>query len=147
MLNVDFSLFVQIANFLFLAIVLNAILYRPIREIIARRNAQFEALGKEISTYSELASQRDRQIQETISGARRDGAAAKEGLRKEGSLEEERIIKETNASIQERLLRTREEIEKGILNAKESLSAQVSQYAAELAERLLGRPIAGGQNG
>ncbi len=147
MLNVDGSLIIQIANFLVLAIVLNLILYRPIRGIISKRNAQFESLSKEIFTYSELATQRDREIQETISSARKEGALTKEGLRKEGSLEEERIIKETNLGIQERLKKTREELEKGILRTKEGLEAQVSQYAMELAERILGRSLAGGENG
>lgn len=146
MLNIDVSLFIQIANFLFLAIVLNLILYRPIRGIIAKRHAQFESLGKEISRYSEMASLKDREIQETITKARKEGAAQKEGLRREGSLEEERILKEANADIQQRLARTREELEKGLFAAKENLATQVSQYAAELAERILGRPLAGGEN-
>jgi len=147
MLNVDMSLFVQIANFLFLVFMLNAILYRPVRQIISKRNSQFQSLDTEINKYAELAKEKDRQIQEIIASARKEGALAKEGLKKEASLEEERILKETNSAIQEKIKKTREEIELGIIRAKEGLEAQVAQYGQELAQKLLGRAIMEGQNG
>jgi|YNPNPStandDraft_1061719.scaffolds.fasta_scaffold00875_6 F-type H+-transporting ATPase subunit b len=147
MLNVDVSLFVQIANFLFLVFMLNAILYRPIRQIISKRNSQFQSLGADISKYAELAKEKDRQIQETLASARKEGALAKEGLKREASAEEEKILRETNLAIQERLKKTREEIELGILKAKEGLETQVAQYGQELAQKLLGRAVMEGRNG
>ena len=49
MISVDVSLFIQIANFLFLIWVLNIILYRPIRGIIRQRKEKFDKL--EINPY------------------------------------------------------------------------------------------------
>ncbi len=141
MLKVDSSLFIQIINFLVLVFLLNLILFRPIRQIISKRNGEFESLGRQINTFGQLCDGRAKAIEEAISKARREGALEKENLRKQGSLEEEKILKETNAVVQEKLRETKKQIEEGIIIAKKSLEQQVELFSRELAEKILGRTV------
>jgi F-type H+-transporting ATPase subunit b len=47
MLKIDYTLFVQIANFLFLLIILNLILYRPIRTFCAKGGLKWNPLRRD----------------------------------------------------------------------------------------------------
>ena len=44
MVNIDGTLFVQIANFIILIFVLNSVLYRPIRKILKEREEKVNGL-------------------------------------------------------------------------------------------------------
>ena len=51
MLNIDGTLILQIANFLVLLVVMNVILYKPIRGILAKRDEEMASRQKTIDDY------------------------------------------------------------------------------------------------
>ena len=50
MVSIDGSLFIQIANFIFLILVLNMVLFKPIRKVLVQRQEKISGLEKDIET-------------------------------------------------------------------------------------------------
>lgn len=139
MLKIDISLLIQIVNFLFLVFVLNAVLYRPIRQIMEKRRNEMDALDKEVARFKGMCEEKDHAIEETIISARREGNKHKEELRKMASEEEGKILSEANQSVQERMQRAKEEIERSLEEAKKALDEQINIFTQELVQKILGR--------
>jgi len=89
MLNIDGTMFLQIANFLVLLFILNLILFRPIRKILAQREDEMNSRQKTIDDFQDQTEKNEKGIEEGIVQARKEGYAEKEALRSHG-LEEER---------------------------------------------------------
>ena len=66
MLNIDGTLIVQIVNFLVLLLILNFILFRPIRSVLARRADEINSRQKTIDDYQEQAETNEKGIEEGI---------------------------------------------------------------------------------
>ena len=49
MIMPDYTLFLQLANFLFLLFILNIILYRPVRRVLGKRKAEIDGLQHSVS--------------------------------------------------------------------------------------------------
>ncbi len=61
MLNIDGTMFLQIANFLVLLFILNLILFRPIRKILAQREDEMNSRQKRLMT-SRIRPKRTRRV-------------------------------------------------------------------------------------
>ena len=96
MLNIDFSLWppgtlwIQVINFLLLLLLMNVFLYRPIRRVLAQRNDETNTLQEKIKDYQDRAEQNQKDIQEGMVLARKEGFVEKESLKDQG-LEEESV--------------------------------------------------------
>ena len=76
----NFSLFIQIANFLLLLWLLNLILYRPIRKMLSRRKEEMDGLRKKIEEFQERVAQYENDLRQGMIEARKEGYLEKEGL-------------------------------------------------------------------
>ena len=141
MLSVDYTLFIQIANFLILLILLNIFLFRPIRNILTKRQEETSTLEKTIEDLKGRSNEREKGIESGLVQARKEGYAEKESFKGQGMEEEKGILKETSSSVEEKINQAREDIEKRMLNVSKELEAQVSAFSRELAEKILGRTV------
>jgi len=141
MLEIDATLYFQIANFLILLFFLNIFLYRPIRNILAQRNKETIALESAIQEYLEQAEQKQQGIIEDTTKAQKDGHAEKEGLKREGLQVEQEILKEAGFSVEDKLLTARKEMERKIAEAHVALEDQIASFSREVSEKMLGRNI------
>jgi F-type H+-transporting ATPase subunit b len=91
MLEIDYTLFIQIANFLFLLFVLNIILYRPIRGILNRRKEEMTSTEDQAVEWSQKADKFSEELKENTSKTRQEGLIKKEDLKNEG-LQDERVM-------------------------------------------------------
>ncbi|RLB11358.1 MAG: ATPase, partial [Deltaproteobacteria bacterium] len=67
----DFTLLIQMANFLILLFLLNMFLYKPIRNILAKRNGEFEKLTRLIEEMRKQMEERQRRIEEALAQAKK----------------------------------------------------------------------------
>lgn len=141
MLSVDGTLILQIANFLVLLLVLNTILFKPIRKILAEREAQMMSQQKTIDDYLARAQQNEKAIEEGKVAARKEGYAAREVLKGQALEEQKGILREAGAAVEQKLDAAKREIEAKMTAARESLEAQVAGFSKELAQKILGRSI------
>jgi F-type H+-transporting ATPase subunit b len=141
MFNIDGTLIVQIVNFLLLLLILNFILFRPIRRVLARRNEEMNSSQKTIDDFQDQAEKNEKGIEEGVIQARKEGHTEKEALRSQGLEEEKGILQEAGGGVEQKLNAAKKEIESKIAVAREALEGQVPSFSDELAQKILGRSI------
>ena len=139
MLNFNITLVIQIANFLVLLLLLNIILYKPIRKIMGQRRDDVSTSEKIIADLLNRYSQLSEELEQNIVAARKDGFKEKENCKNEGRDEESKLVQKAVDSVSEKISKTREEIEHNMAVLRQSLDKEVSLFSQELAEKVLGR--------
>jgi len=141
MINVNWSVIVQIINFLFLIWALNLILYKPIRQILARRKEKIEGMEKTIQDANSDADQRGEAFQAGVKEARVKGIAEKEALIQSAADEEKKVIDEINKTSQASLAEIKEKIAKDTEEVKGSLQKEIDAFAEAIGQKILGRAV------
>ena len=137
----DASAIIQIANFIVLILVLNFLLYRPIRKVIQQRKEKIQGLELSIETSGESAEEKELAFIQGIKDARAKGMREKDALLQEAGEEEKRIIEEKNEEAQAELAEVRSKIAVDVESTREALSKQIDAFADEISKKILGRSI------
>jgi F-type H+-transporting ATPase subunit b len=117
MLEIDFSLWppgtlwIQIANFLFLLFILNIILYKPVRNILGKRKDEMDSFEEMIGDFQDKSDRYAKELEGSRIDARNSGFKEKEVLKGQGLEEEKNIVQEASSSSEEKIGKAREEIE------------------------------------
>ncbi len=141
MIMPDYTLFLQLANFLFLLFILNIILYRPVRQIVGKRKAEIDGLQHSVSELEGNADRFAEELEESKAKARRMGNQEKETLKHQGLEEIKTLLKEAASASGERMGQGRREMEKKLLEARGALEKELNLFSKELAEKILGRSV------
>ncbi len=141
MIMPDYTLFLQLANFLFLLFILNIILYRPVRQILGKRKAEVDGLQHAVSELEGKANLFAGELEEGMAKARKSGYQEKESLKGQGQEEEKALLKEAAAASGERMGQARAAMEKKLAEARGALEGELSLFSKELAEKILGRSV------
>ena len=141
MLSIDGTLVLQIANFLVLLVVMNIILYKPIRGILAKRDEEMASRQKMIDDYQGLVKGNEEAIESGMVSARKEGYQEKESLKVLGQEEEKGVLQEAGAAVERKLTAAKQEIEAKVTDAREALENEISGFSNELAEKILGRSV------
>ncbi|MFP3910528.1 MAG: hypothetical protein ACLFUT_00500 [Desulfobacteraceae bacterium] len=141
MLNIDGTLILQIANFLVLLLVLNLILYRPIRRVLAQRDEEMSSRENTIESFQQKAQQYEKDIEEGMVRARKEGYTQKEALKAEGVEAEKGLLQEAGQSVEQKLGAARKDMEGKVADVRQALEGQISDFSNELAEKILGRSV------
>ena len=141
MINVNWSVFVQIINFLFLIWALNLILYKPIRQILARRREKIVGMEESIEGANSDAEQRGEAFKTGVKEARVKGLTEKEAIVQSAADEEKKIIEEINKKSQANLADIKEKIAKDTAEVKASLQQEIDAFAEAIGQKILGRVV------
>ena len=137
----DWSVGLQIINFLLILWILNLILYRPIRNILRQRKEKIDGLELSIETYNEDAREKDEAFAAGIKEARTKGITEKETLLQAAAEEEKAIIAKVNEKAQTELADIREKISQEAKTAKAALKTKVDEFADDICQKILGRTV------
>ena len=141
MIMPDYTLFIQIANFLLLMVLLNAILYRPIRRILKNRREEMDGFHNKIQDFEGKFASYTKKIQEGTAEARKEGLKEKESLKKNGQEEEKQMLREASSKISGKIGDARKETEEKLKGVRLSLEKEMALFSKELAEKVLGRSL------
>ena len=131
----------QIINFLIILWILNLILYRPIRSILRQRKEKVDGLEATIETYNEDVQEKDKAFAEGIKEARAKGLNEKEALLQAAAEEEKEIIAKVNEKAQAELADIREKISWEARTAKDALQTKVDEFSRDICQKILGRTV------
>jgi F-type H+-transporting ATPase subunit b len=137
----DYTLFIQIANFLLLLVLLNAILYRPIRKILKNRREEMDAFQHKIQDFEGKFSSYTKKIQEGTAEARKEGLKERESLKKNGQEEEKQMLREASSKASVKIGDARKEMDDKLKGVRLSLEREMALFSKELAEKVLGRSL------
>jgi F-type H+-transporting ATPase subunit b len=141
MIDIDWTLFVQILNFLVLVFLLNIVLFRPIRKILQARQARLAALAGDIDGLADSRQGVLGEVDEQLIAARREGLGLRESFRQEGSQAESSLLEQVKKEVDAQWTKVEAKIKKDVGKAREALSAQAQDFAQALATKILGRKL------
>ncbi len=141
MIEINYTFLIQIANFLLLLLLMNIILYRPIRRILSQRYEKTKSLQEMIEDYQNRSDKNDKDIEENMIQARKDGFIEKERLKIHGQDEGKKALVEANSLVEAKIGKAKDEVEVKIADARKDLEGQISGFSRELAEKILSRSI------
>jgi len=141
MIELDWTLFVQIINFLVLVFLLNMVLFRPIRRIVLDRQARLTAYEEDIAGLADNEQGILGEVDQQLAAARREGLGLREKLRQEGSQEESSLLEQVKKEVDAEWTKVEAKIKKDVAKAREALRAQAQDFATALSAKILGRKL------
>ena len=141
MIDIDWTLYAQIINFLLLVFLLNVVLFRPIRNALKARQARLLAQETEINLLTDQGRSLEDEIKEELAAARRAGAGARETLKQEGAQAEATLLEEVKRQAELEWATVEKKIQADMAKARASLQKQAQSFAQLLATKILGREL------
>ena len=137
----DSSVFIQIANFIFLILALNVLVYKPIRRILVERKQKIDGLEGTIDGLYDNAQKSENDYVMGIREARVKGLGEKTSLINAAEGEEKQIIDRINQKASEELSNIRSQITKDIDDVRTSLQKDVDSFVEAIGRKILGRSV------
>lgn len=141
MIKLDWTLFLQFANFMILMAVLNALLFKPLRAALQARREAIESSKAKVHDIDEQVQAQIARYEAQLQEARLQGAQERATLRKAGQEEEARILGAANQTAAEKLQTIKEQIQGEAGTARQALRDETEDLAREIAGKVLGRAI------
>ncbi|AMV73966.1 ATP synthase F0 subunit B [Desulfuromonas carbonis] len=141
MINIDWTILLQFFNFVVLMFVLNIILYRPLRAILAKRR---EAIEGNHAKAKELAGQIDAKMaayQEQLQEAKLKGAQEKAQLKKQAAGQEAKILGAAHEEANAHLQQIKGQVATEAAAARSALKKETDSLAGMIAGKVLGRAL------
>jgi F-type H+-transporting ATPase subunit b len=140
-INIDLSFVIQLINFLVLLAVLNILLYKPIRKVLAERQGKItdaksraEAVDQDVQAKMAEYEARLREM--------KSGAADERGLLvKEAQAEEATILEAARKEASEALSAIKTRVAKEAADARTILQEQAKILSVDICEKVLGRSL------
>ena len=137
----DYTTFIQLLNFLILIFLMNMIVYRPVRKILARRKDLMDDSAKSARELMEKADAASAKLESNMYETGKEGQQEKEKIKTTGLEAEERMLNEARLSTEDVIATAREEIGEKLVSARHSLQSELQDFSRDLAGRILGRQI------
>ena len=141
MISVNFTLLVQLANFLILLVVLNYLLFKPVLRVLDER----ENLVNESTEMKEklglLTTESIEEYEGKLMNAKQEAMGIRTAERAESMAGFRQTVQEARAVGEQELDKARQEIASEADRSRESLKAEAQSLADGIASRLAGRKL------
>lgn len=141
MIKVDWTLGLQIFNFLLLLYILNTVLYRPLRAVLAKRKETIEGDHGHARGLQQQIDEKMTSYQERLQAARVKGNEERTMLRAAASQEEAEILGAARQVATEKLQQLKVRVAAEADSARTALRTDVDAIATQVASRILGRAL------
>jgi F-type H+-transporting ATPase subunit b len=139
--SLDYSLGIQIINFLLLIWILNVLLYKPILGMIEKRKQRFAESEAEVKRLQQTVEEKMAAYEEKLRRAKAAALDEKNEIVRQGSEEAKAIIDAVRGQIPGMMEEFQKRMEGEIGSAKQVLAQQAQGLSVEIAEKVLGRSI------
>lgn len=141
MIQINFTLFIQLINFLVLLLILNAILYKPVRAKLKERADQMAKDRERARHLEQEVHDQENRHQEELAKARQTAAQEKNALMAEAKKEESGILDKARAEAATIVDNMKAAIQKESEEVRKSLKEDMTPLARTITEKILGRAI------
>ena len=141
MISVNWTLGLQIFNFLLLLFILNTVLYRPLRAVLAKRKETIEGDHVRARGLQEQIDEKMASYQERLQAARVKGNEERTVLRAAASKDEAEILGAARLVATKKLQQLKVRVAAEADAARIVLRSDVDVLAAQVASRILGRAL------
>ncbi len=141
MIEINWTILLQIANFLILMAVLNVLLYRPLREVINRRKETVEGGHKTARDLELQIKEKMARYEQQLQEAKSQGASEKAALRQAAARDEAEILGQAHGQAAEKLEKIKQQVAVEADQARGALKKEAKSLAADIASKILGRAL------
>lgn len=141
MIDFNATLFIQFANFIFLMVILNFILYRPLRKVIHQRRDVIEGSHAKADELAGKIAAQTAEYEAGLNQARAKGNEEKNALREAALEREKKLLQEAQEAATQSRASVRDEIAREMVAARKSLQDEVDAIGRDAASKLLGRQV------
>jgi len=141
MIDINITLFIQMANVLVLVFLMNLVLYRPIRKLVAQRNQFMTDKQSVIDRADKESAEALREFEGTIQAARVKGRQKVQEMKELAYQQEKDLLQKSAEESSKQLAGIRKTIKAEIGKARKQLRAQIQAFSLDLAQKILGRSI------
>lgn len=141
MITIDLTMLVQIANILILIVIMNIVLYKPIRTILAERDKKISGLEKDVDEFHKNAKLRLAEFDAKLNEARNRAKAQLDKFRGEAMADGADKLAASRKEADARKAESLKQVEEQFAKASAELKGQVAGFANEMAVKLMGRAL------
>jgi F-type H+-transporting ATPase subunit b len=141
MIDINTSLFLQLANFIILLIVLNIILFKPIMQIMQDREQGISSAFSDAKVAQERMQNLLDQYNGSLADAKQKATAAYSALYQQGLDVQREMIAAQRSTSGELLEKARGEIAQASAAARGELKNEAERLSQEISAKLLGRAV------
>lgn len=142
MISIDWTIILQFVNFLVLMAVLNALLYRPLRKVLAQRKEKIDGSHQRAKDLEAQIEEKMTRYQEQLQAAKVKGAQERAEMRSAATAEEAKLIGTARDEAARRLLELKGKVAEEAAVAEKTLRAETEGIAGSIAAKVLGRALA-----
>ncbi len=141
MISLNATIIVQIINLLVLIAILNRIMFRPLKSMLAKRNEAVQGGLAEAKAATEKASGRKDEYTHNRNKGRADIHKRLHALREETEEKATKLISETQDKAREDYRVFVDKVEAEMVKAREEIKAEAEAVARSMASLVLGREV------
>lgn len=141
MIDINTSLFIQLANFIVLLIILNFILFKPIRQIMQEREQGISSAFGDAKNAQERMQKLLDQYNVSLAEAKQKAAATYNTIYQQGLDAQRDMISAERAKAGEALDKARGEIVSASAAARADLKKEAERLSQDITSKLLGRAV------
>ncbi|MBW6510818.1 MAG: ATP synthase F0 subunit B [Desulfuromonadaceae bacterium] len=142
MISIDWTIILQFVNFLVLMAVLNALLYRPLRKVLAQRKEKIDGSHQRAKDLEAQIEEKMTRYQEQLQAAKVKGSQERAEMRSAATAEEAKLIGAAREEAAQRLLVLKGKVAEEAAVAEKTLRAETEGIAGSIAAKVLGRALA-----
>jgi F-type H+-transporting ATPase subunit b len=141
MIEIDLTMPVQIAFVLIMIVIMNIVLYKPIRSILAEREKRIGGLEKDVEEFHKNARLRLEEFDEKLNDARVRAKSELDRVRGEAQAAGNEKVAEIRKTVEARKAENQALIQTEFARASQELQSQVDGFAKEIAGKVIGRAV------
>ena len=141
MINLDITFIFQIVNFILLMLVLNILLYKPIRKILADRSAEIAGGHAKAIEVDKDVQDKMAQYEARLREAKTKASDERGVMKKDALVEESSILDKARKEATDSLNILKSQVAKEAAGAREFLKEQTLSLSLEISEKVLGRRL------
>jgi F-type H+-transporting ATPase subunit b len=136
--EINYTVIIQIINFLLLIFLLNIIVYRPIRGILNKRKTEMDSSSLLTDEWKRKIEKFAIEIDEKIDLARKQGMKELTHLRDSGLAHEKELVQDASSQVEKEVHKAKNEIKEKIDKARVTLQGEIDIYAREMVKKIMG---------
>jgi F-type H+-transporting ATPase subunit b len=140
-IELNWTLFLQFANFMILLVLLNVLLFKPLRAALAARKATVDGDLARSRSLDEQVQIQVAEYEAKLQEARQRGSQERMALRQAAQSEEARLLGAANETASQRLQALKEQVAGEAETARQGLRGETEVLARQIAGKVLGRNV------
>ena len=142
MIEINFTVLIQVFNFILLIVILNKILYKPILKILEEREQRIEGQQQQAKKIIEDGQVLEGDYNKKLYNAKIEAMNTKNAARSAASEQANNIIDDSRKKAEEIINQMQQQMVLELAQAKKELESELSVMSATIAQQILGRKVA-----